>query len=347
MTPNLSAFLALIRQCEVGTTGVNGYKILYGGSTFGSFTSHPNKAVTAGGYTSTAAGAYQILYRTWEDFLDANGPHDFSPDSQDLCARWLIDRRGATADVEAGRLRAAITKCGKEWASLPGSPYGQPVRTLEYCEQVFRDNGGVQTDGVRDVQTPTRPTKGIQQEPHVGALAGFLPLIFQLFSAKGTAAVERISGAPPDVASKAFDAFGQKIAELSGIPITDNASAARAVAVVASDPAKVAAVEDVAVHYSLVEVGGGIGGAREAYAAIAKDYDDDPAWRIAAKFLANPVHWVTGVFLYYVQQFVPPLAERVKAFDPAAVISLVMVIFGVIALVGAYWLGTTIARKEQ
>jgi muramidase (phage lysozyme) len=141
VSPNLSAFLWVIRHCE-GTAGPNGYRTLYGGGLFDSFADHPNRTITAGGYTSTAAGAYQILYRTWRDFIHANGPHDFSPDSQDMCARWLIARRGASADVEAGRLEDAIAKCAKEWASLPGSPYGQPTRTLAYCRAKFAEHGG-------------------------------------------------------------------------------------------------------------------------------------------------------------------------------------------------------------
>lgn len=155
MSPNLGAFLWVIRSCE-GTAGLDGYRMLYGGGLFNSFVDHPNRTVTAGGYTSTAAGAYQILYRTWRDFIAANGPHDFSPDSQDLCARWLIGRRGATADVEAGRLEAAIAKCNKEWASLPGSPYGQPTRDMAYCRAKFKQAGG---------QEATQAPGGIAAQP--------------------------------------------------------------------------------------------------------------------------------------------------------------------------------------
>lgn len=159
MTTNLGAFLWMIRCCE-GTAGLDGYRTLYGGKLFDSYADHPNIAVTAGGYTSTAAGAYQILYRTWRDFIAAKGPHDFSPDSQDLCARWLIGRRGATADVEAGRLEEAIAKCNKEWASLPGSPYGQPVRDMAYCREKYRQAGGqeaTQAPGGIAAQSDTPP----------------------------------------------------------------------------------------------------------------------------------------------------------------------------------------------
>ena len=55
----------------------------------------------------------------------------------------LIRGRGALQDVINGDLKAALDKCNKEWASLPGSPYGQPVKTYAQCEAVYIKNGGV------------------------------------------------------------------------------------------------------------------------------------------------------------------------------------------------------------
>ncbi len=98
---------------------------------------HPRKPITRrlGGHelTSTAAGAYQFLARTWDECAAACGLKDFSPASQDTAALFLIDRREALGDVLAGDWPAAIGKCNKEWASLPGSPYGQPTRPLADC----------------------------------------------------------------------------------------------------------------------------------------------------------------------------------------------------------------------
>ncbi|WP_081636277.1 glycoside hydrolase family 104 protein [Pandoraea sp. SD6-2] len=145
--PNVQAFLTLIRTGE-GTLGPNGYSTLFGGGTFNSFADHPNIRVTRGSLTSTAAGAYQILYGTWLEMQAAYGLTDFSPASQDIAAVGLIKRRGALADVIAGRFDAAITKCNKEWASLPGSPYGQPTLTLARAHDVLASAGGVQIDGV-------------------------------------------------------------------------------------------------------------------------------------------------------------------------------------------------------
>ncbi len=258
MTPNLSAFLSMLAQCEVGTTGPDGYHVLYGGGRFDSFDDHPRTAITAGGYTSTAAGRYQILKGTWDDFVKAEGPHRFDEDGQNLCARWLIARRGATADVEGGRLRAAISKCGKEWASLPGSPYGQPVRTLDYCERVFAANGGVQIDGNTVYQQPVQPvpieTRPIRPKPievkNMGAvLAALIPTVLQLFSGRAAAAVQKVSGAPPDIASQFISDMGNKLVGLSGVAVTDDASALKAVAAVVDDPAKMQALQDHAIEY--------------------------------------------------------------------------------------------------
>jgi len=133
---NCRAFLALIRRCEGA-----GYNTLFGGGTFAGWADHPRQKVTrmAGGraLTSSAAGAYQFLARTWDDCVTATGLTDFSPASQDIAALWLIDRREALGDVIAGEWLAAIGKCNKEWASLPGSPYGQPTRSMEFCLAVI------------------------------------------------------------------------------------------------------------------------------------------------------------------------------------------------------------------
>ena len=137
---NMQAFLTLVRTGE-GTLGPNGYRTLYGGRLFDGYADHPRIAVTAGGWTSTAAGAYQILSKTWDGARAALGLTDFSPASQDAAAVWLIQRRGALGDVLAGRFDAAIAKCNKEWASLPGSPYGQPTLTLARAHAVLAANG--------------------------------------------------------------------------------------------------------------------------------------------------------------------------------------------------------------
>ena len=138
---NLQAFLMLIRTGE-GTSYDGGYSRLFGGGSFDSYADHPRISVTRNGLTSTAAGAYQILARTWDDLINAgNDLPDFTPPNQDVAAVALIKRRGALADVAAGRFDTAIAKCNREWASLPGSPYGQPTLTMARANQVLAQNG--------------------------------------------------------------------------------------------------------------------------------------------------------------------------------------------------------------
>lgn len=143
--PNVQAFLRVIRAGE-GTSDEAGYRRHFGGELFDSFDKHPGKAVTRAlgsrTLTSTAAGAYQFLSGTWAECQQALGLPDFSPPMQDLAAVFLIRRRGALDDVIAGRLDAAIAGCAKEWASLPGSPYGQPTRTMAQCRAVYEAAGG-------------------------------------------------------------------------------------------------------------------------------------------------------------------------------------------------------------
>jgi muramidase (phage lysozyme) len=142
---NLQAFLAMIRYAE-GTSGANGYRTLFGGGLFDSFDDHPRQYIVAslGGreITSSAAGAYQFLARTWDDVRGILSLPDFSPASQDRAAAFLIRRRGALADVNAGRFDVAISKCNKEWASLAGSPYGQPTKSLSNLRRVYVASGG-------------------------------------------------------------------------------------------------------------------------------------------------------------------------------------------------------------
>lgn len=129
-------------QYAEGTYGPNAYRKLFGGSTVQNLATHPNTPITKGSITSTAAGAYQILSRTWQEIQKKLGLTDFSPLSQDKAAVELIRRRGALDDVMAGRFTAAIEKCKKEWASLPGAGYNQRERSTASLISVYKIAGG-------------------------------------------------------------------------------------------------------------------------------------------------------------------------------------------------------------
>lgn len=153
---NTAAFLALIEFSE-GTSqgGRDPYRTCYGyRHTIASFADHPavtgewagesiaNLGASYAGKVSTAAGRHQIIKPTWLAAKRALGLPDFSPDSQDKAAVYLIKMRGALADVEAGRVAEAITKCRQEWASLPGAGYGQPERKLAALIDAYTNAGG-------------------------------------------------------------------------------------------------------------------------------------------------------------------------------------------------------------
>ena len=157
---NVQAFLRVIRAGETHPTNDEAYRALFGwrpgnGQTFAGFDDHPRVAIMSPWGWTSAAGAYQAMCAvpgmvktdTWGDFIRSHGPRDFSPLSQDIFAVWCIGRRGALADVVAGRLEVAIGRCAKEWASLPGSPYGQPVKTMDQCRKVYLAHGGTLAAG--------------------------------------------------------------------------------------------------------------------------------------------------------------------------------------------------------
>lgn len=139
--PNVQALLRVIRTAE-GTAGPNGYRTLFGGRTFDGFADHPRVTVRASGYTSTAAGAYQILASTWDETKRIMNLPDFSPRSQDLAALGRLAARGALEDAKVGMFESAIRKIAREWASLPGSPYGQPTISWDRARTIYASAGG-------------------------------------------------------------------------------------------------------------------------------------------------------------------------------------------------------------
>lgn len=141
---NVRAMLAVIRRGE-GTSDANGYRRIFGGQLFESYADHPRIVVNKSGYKSSAAGAYQALASTWDETKRIMKLLDFSPTSQDMFALGRIAARGALADVKAGRFADAVRKVAKEWASLPGSPYGQPTISMETARGVFVAAGGSST----------------------------------------------------------------------------------------------------------------------------------------------------------------------------------------------------------
>jgi lysozyme len=91
---------------------------------------------------STAAGRYQINRPWWERAKRALLLPDFSPDSQDKAAIWLIKESVALGLVEDGHITDAIARTRETWASLPGGSSGQPEHHLEDLLAFYRVSGG-------------------------------------------------------------------------------------------------------------------------------------------------------------------------------------------------------------
>lgn len=123
---NIRKFLMLLTFTEGTDRQGTPYNELFGFTNFEGFDKHPGILIKTPNYRSTAAGRYQILKGTAKMLK----MKDFTPESQDLAAIQLIKNAKAYNDVVAGNFEAAILKCNKVWASLPGSPYGQPTHKM-------------------------------------------------------------------------------------------------------------------------------------------------------------------------------------------------------------------------
>lgn len=147
ISSNLQAFLDMLAWSE-GTSRIkgsdNGYNVVVGGSLFNGYTDHPRKLVTLTnlGIKSTAAGRYQLLSRYYDAYKKQLGLKDFSPANQDAIAIQQIRERKALADIEAGCIKEAISKCSNIWASLPGAGYGQHEHKIDDLVNKYISYGG-------------------------------------------------------------------------------------------------------------------------------------------------------------------------------------------------------------
>lgn len=261
--PNVAAFLHVLRFCE-GTLGDRGYQTIYGYRFFDSFADHPRVKVTAGAYTSSAAGAYQFIESTWDEMAAKYALPDFSPASQDAAAVGLLIRRGALDAIRAGDLATAIELTNREWASLPGSPYGQPTRKIADIQTQWQTalarSAPIEDRSVRAQEEPVAPIVAALAPSFVGALIqqlmGVAPELAKIFTDKTTPVNER------NVAA------GMKVLEAAQ-RATGTTSPAQAVEQIVTDVTKVEPFrKEVAPLIELIEVGGGIPAAREATRVI-------------------------------------------------------------------------------
>jgi muramidase (phage lysozyme) len=359
---NVRAFLAVIRECE-GTAGPDGYRTMFGGELFDSFEDHPRRRITKrlGGrpLTSTAAGAYQFLERTWDGLTGKLGKSalpDFGPRSQDIAAVALIAGRRALTLLVDGDLAGAVKKCALEWASLPGSPYGQPTKSMDTVRAVYLLNGGDIGPGLPTAPasapaapaTPAAPAVG-RPKPAGGTaaalaaltptkekavMAPFIPLAFSaiveavpaLIRLFGSSEVsERNASAVELVVNAAKEATGSKNEQ----ELIETLRTA--------DPTTIAAVNDAVkgIWYEIANDTSGIQGAREANAA-SHEFWKQPAFYVTVMLLP-----LVYMVVWFVMNSESHFSDEVKAMVVAAIIS------GLLSGITGYWLGTSFSSSRK
>lgn len=138
-TQRIRAFLACIREyeCQTEKDDSKRYQVLNaplpsGDRRFSSYKTHPWDGLGKPPKGSTAAGAYQILSRTWQGvfergLIEAKGDR-FSPAIQDRIAVIKLEDRGVLHLIRTGRIKDAMEfkdrdgnlALPNEWSSFPG-----------------------------------------------------------------------------------------------------------------------------------------------------------------------------------------------------------------------------------
>lgn len=392
---NVRAFLWALRFGE-GTQGPDGFQTLFGGKlfagkdgkvhTFDDFDDHPRLRVTVklkkgGVLTSTAAGAGQFLERTWDGLVKQHGFADFSPTNQELGMVALIAGRKALTDVIVGRWRDAVKKCALEWASLPGSPYGQPVVTWEEFEREYREAGGL--DFPQDQLAIEQRKQVAEPAPKLPEASVLRARIESVENPQPSALKETIMAIAPAVAAAALGPVSPFAAALlpallnlvpqlttifgSGSEVSQrNAAAVNAVVnvakeaigakneqevleVISTDPSQAAAVKQ-AIETNYLQIaeagGGGIEGARDYNLKVANMRGPDgqpiPLLKQPA-FVISLILLVMPLMMLADMFFVHPDAYDADGLRTQIVTGVLMII----SMVGGFWLGSIYEQKSN
>lgn len=325
--PNVQAFLALIREGETNQTP-NAYRMQWGSGLFYPEREwkHPNQAITINGITSTAAGAYQFLSKTWLALVEQYGFEDFSPPMQDLGAVALIAERGALEPLKAGNVHEAIARCSRVWASLPGSPYGQPTAKLSRLLAAYTAAGGTVADQSAPKQPEVKPMAPVVI-PLLEVISGLIPQLGKLFGSGSEVANRNVAAA-----TLAADAI---------VKVTNSVNLQEAVEKVQTDPDALNAAKEVVgqLVMQLGEAGGGgIEGARKAAATTEGD------WKRAFINVPFAVILMLMPIVYFTIYVVLTQAGWSKEIQ-ASVVS--AVISGVLFGITGFALGTTVNSTKK
>lgn len=325
---NVAAFLRVIREGETRQTD-DAYRTIVGGELFDDFSDHPNKLVRIDrlGVSSTAAGAYQFLYRTWKGLCSKYNFLDFRPHTQDCAAVALILGRGALQDVIDGRFNEAIYKVNKEWASMPGSPYGQGGITIARARQVYESYGGSYDDSrspSEPLQSPAKESKGSIMDPFIGLAIGllkeFMPKVKEFFG-EGSEVAQRNYKAAELVVDVAKAAIGATNEQELIQQVQDNPEARRRVTEAVQGR-----------WFEITEVGGGVVAAAQRSLEMTKA--SVPFWK-------QPAFAVTGLLLPLIYMVVGAVIFQDNWSDDIRLMVVTSIVSGLLTGISGFWLGTS------
>lgn len=184
--PNVRHFLDVVIPGAEGTTE-HGYNTAFGGGRFESLADHPRylkpfKQTDGKTNYTSAAGKYQFLSNTWDETAKALGLTDFSPESQDLGALYLLHQKGVLPTLQAGDFKTAVDKTGSVWASLPSSNYPQPKRDAGFIEGLVNRmipaaQAGVSPPELRTQRPVVDPDALNEYNTSYGKDVGFIPAV--------------------------------------------------------------------------------------------------------------------------------------------------------------------------
>lgn len=144
-SPSVKAILDTIAYAE-STLNDQGYQTTFGFQYFDNLNDHPRRIICkefkGDWLCSSAAGRYQILQKTWDRVARKIHAQNFSPHEQDRAAAQLLLENNALVRIAKGFLSFGQFKqimglLNPIWASLPGSPYGQPTRSAKELYMVY------------------------------------------------------------------------------------------------------------------------------------------------------------------------------------------------------------------
>jgi len=148
-TLRMKAFLRCLREyeCQAEQDDTKRYQMLNtplpnGNKRFNDFSKHPWYGITnqLPNHGSGAAGAYQILPKTWNSILfdpsaqrivAKSGEPLFDQKMQDRIAVAILEGRNALGSIRSGDIAKAIQLLQKEWTSLPGAKENANRKTID------------------------------------------------------------------------------------------------------------------------------------------------------------------------------------------------------------------------